>query len=121
MKFGYRGLKVYEKSYKLFLDIYELTKRLPKEEVYGITSQMRRAALSVPLNIAEGYGRKANSKAYRQFLYISRGSSNEMQVLIDVVKDLGYINLKEHDDLFNRYDEIIRMLMGLIEKINPRN
>ena len=118
MKLGYRGLKVYEKSYKLFLDMYEFTKKLPKEEMYGITSQMRRAALSVPLNIAEGYGRKANSRAYRQFLYIARGSCNEMQVLVDAVRDLGFVNQVTHDDLFNRYEEILRMLTGLIEKLN---
>ena len=112
---GYKGLKVYEKSYKLALNVYEITKLLPNEERYGLISQMKRASSSVPINIAEGYGRKQNVMDYRQFLIIAQGSANEMQVLLDFCKDLKYISTDKHQELYNGYTEILKMLHGLIK------
>ena len=114
---GYKGLKVYEKSYELALEIYKIVKLLPQEETYGLSSQMRRASTSIPINIAEGYSRKANIKEYRQFVIIAKGSANEMQVLLDLCKDLGYIK-EEYSNLYERYTEILKMLSGLIRTMD---
>ncbi len=75
---NYKELKVWENAYKLCLDIYTVTKRFPKEEIYGLTSQIRRSAVSIPSNIAEGYGRKTTSE-YMRFLYIAYGSVCELE------------------------------------------
>ena len=117
MESGYKGLRAYEVSYSLAIQLYEISKRLPREEIYGITSQLRRASLSVPLNIAEGYGRKANPRDYRQFLYVAKGSSNEVQVLLDFIRDLGYVSEEEHDALYSQYDEVQKLLFGIIRNI----
>ena len=74
----YKELKVWKKAYKLCLDIYKVTKRFPKEEIYGLTSQIRRSAVSIPSNIAGGYGKKTTS-AYGRFLYIAYGSVCELE------------------------------------------
>ena len=113
----YSKLKVYERSYKAGLAIYELTKNYPEEEKYGITSQMRRASTSIPLNIAEGYAKKSSQEEFKRFLLMSIGSANEMQVLLDYSKDLGYISQEKYEKAKNEYNEIGRMLSNLIKKI----
>ena len=75
----YSKLKVYERSYKAGLAIYELTKEYPEEEKYGIVSQMRRASTSIPLNIAEGYAKKSSQEEFKRFLLMSIGSANEQE------------------------------------------
>jgi len=75
---NYKELKVWQKSYRLCLEFYRVTKGFPKEELYGLTSQMRRAAMSIPCNIAEGYGRKTTPE-YIRFLYIAYGSPCELE------------------------------------------
>ena len=87
---NYKELKVWQRSYQLCLKIYKITKRFPNEEKYGLTSQIRRAAVSVPSNIAEGYGRKTTPE-YIRFLYIAYGSNCEMETQILLSGDLGYI------------------------------
>ena len=87
---NYKELKVWQRSYQLCLEIYKTTKRFPKEERYGLTSQIRRAAVSVPSNIVEGYGRKTTLE-YIQFLYIAYGSNCELETQILLSGDLGYI------------------------------
>ena len=113
----YRKLKVYEKSYKAGLAVYELTKRYPEEEKYGIVSQMRRASTSIPLNIAEGYAKKSSQEEFKRFLLMAIGSANEMSVLLEYSKDLGYISLQNYEKAAKEYDEIGRMLSNLIKKI----
>ena len=113
----YRKLKVYEKSYKAGLGIYELTKSYPEEEKYGIVSQMRRASTSIPLNIAEGYAKKSSQEEFKRFLLMAIGSANEMSVLLDYSKDLGYISPQKYERAAKEYDEIGRMLSNLIKKI----
>ena len=117
----YRNLKVYERSYKAGLAIYELTKRYPEEEKYGIVSQMRRASTSIPLNIAEGYAKKSSQEEFKRFLLMAIGSANEMSVLLEYSKDLGYISLERYEKAIKEYDEIGRMLSSLIKKIAEGN
>ena len=116
---GYRELEVYRKAYRLVLDVYRVTGGYPREERGGITDQMRRAAVSIPLNIAEGYAKRAQSqKEFVRFLYMAVGSANEMKVLIELSGDLGYLD--EWDGMLSRYDEIGRMLSGLIRSVSGR-
>ena len=113
----YRRLKVYEKSYKAGLATYELTKNYPEEEKYGITSQMRRASTSIPLNIAEGYAKRSSQEEFKRFLLMAAGSANEMNVLLEYSKDLGYISREKYEKAAKEYDEIGRMLSNLIKKV----
>ena len=113
----YRRLKVYEKSYRAGLAIYELTKSYPDDEKYGITGQMRRASTSIPLNIAEGYAKRSSQEEFKRFLLMAAGSANEMNVLLEYSKDLGYISLERYEKAIKEYDEIGKMLSNLIKKI----
>ena len=114
---GYRELEVYERSYKAGLAIYRLTNKYPKEERYGMVGQMRRASTSIPLNIAEGYGKRASQQEFRRFLLMAIGSANEMSVLLEYSRDLGYITEEEHEKASKEYDEIGRMLSAFIQTI----
>ena len=87
---NFKELKVWQKAYQLCLEIYRVTKKFPREEIYGLTSQIRRSAVSVPSNIAEGYGRKTKGE-YIQALYIAYGSNCELETQIMLSGDLGYI------------------------------
>jgi len=114
---GYKGLLVYEKSYKSALKMYEDTRSMPKEELYGITSQIRRSAASIPANIAEGYAKKESPEEYRRYLIIAKGSCYESKVWIDMCSDLGYMSREWQKEMLERYDEIAKMLYRLI---NPK-
>ena len=114
---GYKGLNVYQKAYSEVINVYKITKGFPEEEKYVMVTQMRRASCSIPLNIAEGYGKKESMSDYRRFLIIAKGSCNEMQVLIDLSKDLGYISETNHGKMAQAYIEISKMLQGLIKTI----
>jgi four helix bundle protein len=94
-----------------------MTKRFPKEEVYGLTSQIRRSAVSIPCNIAEGYGRKSKLE-YIQFLYIAYGSICELETQILLSGDLAYIENGELEKVQEKIGEIERMLMALIKSLN---
>ena len=113
---GYKGLVVYQKSYLLALGIYEKTKQMPKEEQYGLTSQIRRAASSIPANIAEGYGRRENREDYKRFLIMAKGSCYEVMTWIDFCADMGYMDEGWRKEMLVKYDEIARMLYGLTSK-----
>lgn len=112
----YKKFTVWEKSYKFGLLIYSITKNFPKEEVYGITSQLRRAALSISLNIAEGANR-STEKDFRSFLYIAFGSGAEVETLLLFCKDLNYISEKEHSQVADELKEIMKMLNAFIAKL----
>ena len=112
-----KDLEVYKKAYELALSIYEYAKTMPNDEKYELTSQIRRAATSIPINIAEGYGKKENQQEFKRYLMIAKGSSAEMQVLIDLCKDLGYMQESHHKVYSERYEEISKMLSGLIKTI----
>ena len=110
----YRDLDVFKGGYKLSLYVYKLTTSYPKEELYGITSQIRKAAVSVVLNIAEGYGRKSKDD-FKRFLKISLGSANETETLLMLSRDLGYIENKKCEELITQYDILGKKNYRLIE------
>lgn len=110
----HKDLEVWKSSVQLVTEIYEVTKSFPKEEMYGLTSQIRRASVSIPANLAEGAARK-NTKEYIQFVYISLGSISELETLLIISKNLGY--LSDEAQLFQRTDAIRKMLSGLAEKL----
>jgi four helix bundle protein len=116
---NYKELQVWQKSYQLCLVIYKLTNTFPKEERFGITSQIRRAAVSVPSNIAEGYGRKT-TREYIQALYIAYGSVCELETQILLSSDLGYIKIEDLTPLQENMGDIERMLKGLIKSLENK-
>ena len=113
---SYRDLQVYEKSYSLSIEMYRHANTMPSEERYGLMSQIKRASTSIPLNIAEGHGKRESAAEFRRYLLMAKGSCNEMQVLLDMSRDLGYMSEADHSKLAEAYDEIARMLSGLIAK-----
>jgi four helix bundle protein len=117
---NYKELKVWQKSYQLCLDIYTITKGFPKEETYGMTSQIRRSALSVPCNIAEGYGRKTTPE-YIRSLYIAYGSNCELETQVLLSKDLDYIKVEDFKKLKADIEEVERMLKALIKSLEKRH
>ena len=112
---NYTDLIIYQEGYKLLLDMYKMTKKYPTEEKYEIVSQIRRAAYSIPLNIAEGWGRKSKLE-FKRFLKMSLGSCNELQVLIEISKDLDYINKEEYKEKKERLERIGKQIYTLEEK-----
>lgn len=114
---SYKELIVYQKGYKLALKIYQITKDYPKEEIYGLTSQMRRSAVSIPCNIAEGY-RRGHRKEYIQFLYMAHGSCSELETLISLSHDLGLISEQVFQELFGLQEEVSKLLSGLISSLS---
>ena len=117
---GYRKLQVYEKSYRLVVEIYRITQRLPKEELYAMTSQIRRAAASIPLNIAEGYAKRESQAEFKRYLMMALGSNAEMNVLLDLVKDLSYISKAEYDTFKSAYEEVGKMITTLTKRVEER-
>ena len=114
MIYSYEDLEIFKGGYKLSLYIYKITSKYPKEERYGVISQIRRAAISIPLNIAEGYGRRSREE-FKRFLKISLGSCNETKTLILLSKDLGYINKEQCNILVKQYDVLGRKIYKFIE------
>ena len=111
-----RDFEVYKKSYDLVKEIMQLTKTYPKDERFEIVSQIRRASLSIPLNIAEGYGKKLSAAEFKRYLSMSSGSVNEMEVLLDISLDLEYITEEQHKELFERYQVLGKQLNTLIQR-----
>ncbi len=121
---SYKDLKTWQRSYQLCLEIYKITKGFPKEEIYGLTSQIRRAAVSVPCNVAEGYGRKTTPE-YIRSLYIAYGSTCELETQVLLSGDLGYIDAGKLKKVQDGVGEVERMLKALIKSLedkplNPR-
>jgi four helix bundle protein len=113
----FKQLKVWQKSHLLVVRIYSATATFPEPERYGLTSQMRRAAASVPANIAEGCGRAGNAE-FRQFLYTSVGSASELEYFLLLARDLHLLTEKQHEALDASIREIKRMLAGLIQRVS---
>ena len=112
----HRDLDVWKDSVSFALKIYKSTSSFPKEETYGMTSQLRRAAVSVPVNIGEGAARNA-SREFIRFLHISFGSLSEVETLLIIARDLGMINNEEYKDLQGRLIKISSQISGLIKSI----
>jgi four helix bundle protein len=117
---NYKELKVWQKAYQLCLKIYRATRKFPKEERFGLISQIRRAVVSVVSNIAEGYGRRTTAE-YIRSLYIAYGSNCELETQILLSGDLGYIERARLKGIIEKIQEVERMLKALIKSLegNP--
>lgn len=114
---SYKQLIVWQKSYELSLFIYSATKSFPKEELFGITSQIRRASVSIISNIAEGNAR-GGKKEYVQFLWIAFASGAELEAQILLCKDLGLIKEEDYNKMSSLLTEVMKMLNALIKKLS---
>ncbi len=112
----FRELKVWEKSHRLTLEVYKATVGFPREEMYGLTSQVRRACASIPANIAEGCGRGSVAELAR-FLQISMGSASELDYHLMLARDLCLLNRDEYNRLAGELAEVKRMLITYLQKI----
>lgn len=113
---NYKDLKVWEKGHLFTLKVYDVTKLFPKEEIYSLTNQIRRAASSIPSNIAEGCGKNSQNE-FAHFLNIALGSANEAEYFLILSKDLEYLNQKNFELLLQAVNEIKAMLISLIGKV----
>ena len=116
---SHRDLLVWQRAMDIAVSTYELTKLFPRDELFGLTSQSRRAATSVAANIAEGYGR-ATKQAYLNFLRIARGSLKELETHLALAERVGLASAETTKDLLDQTDELGRMLHGLISKVQSR-
>lgn len=113
---NYKDLKVWEKAHAFTLHVYGITKLFPKDELYSLTNQLRRASSSIPANIAEGCGKNSQLEL-AHFLNIALGSANEAEYFILLSKDLNYLSLEKHNELSEYINEIKAMLISLIGKV----
>ena len=112
----YRTLKVWQRSHALTLEIYSLSKRFPKEELFGLTSQLRRCCSSIPANLAEGCGRDSDAELKR-FVDIAHGSASEAEYFLLLAPELGYMDSAAHQRLSGEISELKKMLGGLARKL----
>ncbi len=113
---SFRDLDVWKLGKKIVVNVYQVTKEFPKDELYGLVGQMRRAGLSIPSNVAEGFNRIHN-REYRQFLYIALGSCGELETQIEIALELGYLSQVNHDELLEDMDHESKMLRNLIKRL----
>ena len=113
---NFQDLRIWQIGIEVVKDIYILTKKFPKEELYGLTSQIRRSAISIPSNIAEGF-RRYHNKEYKQFLYIALGSCAELETQIIIANELDYVNETNKSELIEKIKYICRMTVKLINKL----
>lgn len=112
----FRDIFIWQKSMSLVTKIYTYTNHFPKEEVFGLTSQIRRCSVSIPSNVAEGFGRESN-KEYLRFLNISLGSLFELQTQLEIAKNVQYLDEVKFNEIYEDTREIERMLVSFINKI----
>ena len=113
---SYKDLEVYQESYKLALEVHKMTQKYPEYERYEIGGQIRRAAISIPMNIAEGYGKKESTAEFKRFLQMAKGSCNEVEVLIEMSKDLGYISKEKYEEMIEKYQTLGKRINTLTKK-----
>ena len=113
---GYRDLKVYQMAYQLALEIHELTKGFPKEEKYALVDQIRRSSRSVAANLAEAWKKRRYEKAFISKLIDCAGEAGETEVWLSFSRDFRYLDEVKYQELMERYDEVNRMLFGMIDK-----
>lgn len=113
---NFLNLEIWKKNHQLTLKIYKITKEFPKEEMFGLTSQMRRSCSSIPTNIAEGCGRNSNSQLVN-FLQISTGPCSELQYQIILSKELSYISEPAFNELHNEVIDVRRMIFAYLNKL----
>ncbi len=114
---NFRDLDVWKKGIEIVKDVYENASDLPKQELYGLASQMQRSSVSIPSNIAEGFNRFHN-KEYKQFLYMALGSCAELETQIEIAAELKYIDERQKTFLLEKLDHESRMLTNLIKKLS---
>jgi four helix bundle protein len=112
----YRDLDIWKAGIQLVKDVYKLTEQFPKQEIYGLVSQMRRAGISIPSNVAEGF-RRYHNKEYKQFLYTSLGSCAELETQATIARELAYISEDKETALLEKLDHISRMISNLLKKL----
>ena len=120
---GHKDLKVFQMAYRLAIEIFHLSKNFPSEERYSLTDQIRRSSRSIAVNIAEGYRKRQYPKAFVNKLSDSDGEATETQVWLEFSKDCGYLSIENYQKLTKEYEEVGRMLGGMIlhpEKFTPR-
>lgn len=117
---SYKDLIVWQKSMELVTEIYSLTEKFPKSEIYGLTSQMRRSAVSIPSNISEGT-RRGSRKDYRQFLIMSSASGAELETQIEIAKRLPFGKELDYSRIDANLLEIVKMLNKMISTLSSRN
>ncbi|HCY41268.1 MAG TPA: four helix bundle protein [Prolixibacteraceae bacterium] len=115
----YREFIAWQKAMAFVTDIYKITRSFPKEELFGLTSQIRRSAVSIPSNFAEGFGRKGNNEFLR-FIRISVGSLYECQTQLEIARNIEYIKDLEFDSVLTQSKEIEALLRGLEQKLEQR-
>jgi four helix bundle protein len=118
-KSTYKDLIVWQKSIALVTSVYTITKTFPIDEKFGIVSQINRAVISIPANIAEGWGRES-SKNYLQFLRISRGSLMEVETLLLISRNLNFISEQSYVEVNQQIDEVGKILQGLIKSVQQK-
>jgi four helix bundle protein len=119
---GHRDLRVYQLSYKLAMEIFDLTRAFPREEIYSLTNQIRRSSRSVAANMAEGFRKRGYPNMFINKLTDCDGEASETQVWIDFALDCGYISKENHDRLTAGYQEVGKMLSSMIanpERFKP--
>ena len=113
---SFRNLKVWEKSHRLTLDVYASSKAFPRDEMFGLTSQMRRSSASIGMNIAEGCCRKGDAEMGR-FLQIAMGSASELEYQFFLARDLGYLHNPDYERFTLQVEEVEKMLSSLLQKV----
>jgi len=113
---SYKQLKIWQAGIELVKNVYELTKNFPREEAYGLSSQLRRASVSVPSNIAEGFKRNHN-KEFAQFLHVAIGSVAELETQVIIAHEIGFIKKSDLENITEKIDHISRMISSLLKKV----
>jgi four helix bundle protein len=114
---SFKELKIWQKGIEIVKDVYVLTKKFPQDELYGLTSQIRRSAVSIPSNIAEGF-KRVHNKEYKQFLHIALGSAAELETQLIIAKEIGLISENELSGFSEKLDHLTKMISSLLNKIN---
>ena len=112
----FKDLQVYQRSYAVSLDIHRITLNFPRMEQFELGSQLRRASKSIPMNIAEGYGKRESPAEFKRFLQIAIGSCDEVRVQLEYCRDLEYLSEDDYAKYLKEYDEIGKMLHALKER-----
>jgi len=114
----FRDYKVWQLAHQLTLEVYAATRAFPKDELYGLTNQIRRACASIPINIAEGCGKDGDAE-FNRFLQIAMGSSSELDYELNLANDLKYLSDEDYQRFNTKLTEVRKMLNGLIQRVRP--
>jgi len=114
----FKELKVWSKAHELTIIVYSVTRAFPRDEMYGLTSQLRRSAASIGANIAEGCGRRSDGE-FARFLQIARGSASETEYHLLLAKDLKFMSEKDYEITEKKLNELQRMLTSLVQRVRP--